>query len=133
MTALIRNLFGETQRDAIVAALKPVEEHASGNGTREPSVLLATNRPSLARAARVAALALGLALYVSPDGLHALMSAVRQEPDLILLDPALTGVDADTVERMLGRDGRTAGIPTVRVSETTSNGTPNLAPAACVS
>jgi hypothetical protein len=83
-------------------------------GRRAATVLVASARHSLVRACRKAALTAELTLIVSPDGLHALMSALRQPPALIVLDSALAGVDADTVETMLGRDVRTAGVPVLR-------------------
>lgn len=78
-------------------------------------VLVATARNSLVRAFQRAALVIGLTLAVSPDGLHTLMAAVREPPELIILDSEVPGVDADTVERMLARDQRTAGVPVVRL------------------
>jgi len=94
------------------AAERPAPEHVT--------VLVATARNSLVRAFQRAALVIGLTLAVSPDGLHTLMTAVREPPGLIILDSDVPGVDADTVERMLARDERTAGVPVVRL--------PNRAP-----
>jgi CheY-like chemotaxis protein len=78
------------------------------------TVLVASARHSLVRACRKAASTAGLTLIVSPDGLHALMTALRQRPALIVLDSALPGVDPDTVETMLARDVRTAEVPLLR-------------------
>jgi hypothetical protein len=64
---------------------------------------------------QVALATAGLAFSVSPDGLHAVMSAVRQSPELVILDDDLPGVDADCVEEMLGRDARTAAARIMRV------------------
>ena len=88
----------------------------SGVGPTPVRILLATARGTIMQKLGLAALALGLTVSVSPDGLHALMSAVRDPPEVILLDDDLPGVDADWVERMLARDGRTAGARVVRVA-----------------
>ena len=82
-------------------------------------ILLATARGTIMQKLGLAAVALGLTVSVSPDGLHALMSAVRDPPEFIILDDDLPGVDADWVERMLARDGRTAGARVVRVASLT--------------
>jgi hypothetical protein len=79
------------------------------------SVLLASARRSLVTWFQVALATIGLSLMVSPDGLHALMSAVRNPPELVILDDDLEGVDADWVEQMLGRDARTASARIMRV------------------
>jgi hypothetical protein len=52
---------------------------------------------------------------VSPDGLRALTSAVRNPPEFIILDDDLAGVDTDRIEAMRGRDTRTAAARIVRV------------------
>lgn len=80
------------------------------------TVLLATARRALIRALALAAIGAGLNVAVSLDGLHALMSAVREPPALIFLDNDLPGVAADLVERMLARDARTARVPVVRIA-----------------
>lgn len=72
------------------------------------TLLLATARRWLVAWFQLALATEGLSLAVSPDGLHALMSAVRQPPELVLLDDDLPGVDAERVEQMLARDARTA-------------------------
>lgn len=82
---------------------------------RGMTVLLASARRSLIAWFQVVLTAAGLGLIVSPDGLHALMSAVREPPDLIILDDDLPGVDADRVEELLGRDARTAAARVMRV------------------
>jgi DNA-binding response OmpR family regulator len=83
-------------------------------GSRTVTVLLATASLCLVRAFRRVASNAGLMVVVSPDGLHALMSALRQPPGLIVLDSALPGVDANTVETMLARDVRTTAVPVLR-------------------
>jgi CheY-like chemotaxis protein len=83
-------------------------------GRRTVTVLVASARHSVVRACRKAALTAGLTLVVSPDGLHALMTALRQPPALIVLDSALPGVAPDAVEMMLARDVRTAEVPVLR-------------------
>ena len=85
-------------------------------GCRSTAVLLATARDSLIRAVKAAILTVGFSLMISPDGLHAVMSAVRDQPEIILLDSSLSGVDVDTVEAMLRRDARTTGIPILRIA-----------------
>jgi hypothetical protein len=79
------------------------------------TVLLASARRSLVAQFRVALLAAGLNLTVSPDGLHALMSAIRERPALVILDDELPGVCADYVEEWLAKDVRTAGARVVRI------------------
>lgn len=99
------------------AGLAPVQpEPADKLGLKRGArILAATTRQSLLRAMKMAVLAAGLSLSVSPDGLHALMSAVQQPPELIILDEDIGGVDSDSVERMLARDARTCNVPIVRV------------------
>ena len=92
------------------------DDSARRGGSRLARVLLATARHSLVRAVRTAVLTVGFSLMVSPDGLHAVMSALRETPEIILLDSSLSGVDVDTVESILRRDARTATIPILRVS-----------------
>lgn len=79
------------------------------------TVLVATARQSLVQAFQRAALVVGLTLVVSPDGLHTLMSAVREPPALIVLDPDVPGVEADAIQRKLARDARTARVPIWRL------------------
>jgi hypothetical protein len=79
------------------------------------TILVATVRQSLVRAFQRAAVVMGLALVVSPDGLHTLMSAVREPPALIILDSDVPGVEADAIQRRLARDVRTARVPILRL------------------
>jgi DNA-binding response OmpR family regulator len=79
------------------------------------TVLIATARQSLVRAFQRAALFVGLTLVVSPDGLHTLMTAVSKPPALIILDSDVPGIEADTIQRRLARDSRTAGVPVLRL------------------
>ena len=104
------------------AGVSPLEADRASNTQphraevqRPRAVLLASARRSLAAWFRVAVTAAGLSLAVSPDGLHALMTAVRNPPELIILDDDLEGVDADLVEEMLSRDARTATTPIMHV------------------
>jgi hypothetical protein len=79
------------------------------------TVLLATARRSLVTWFRVALATANLNLMVSPDGLHALMSAVHQPPELVILDDDLPGVRADRLEQLLARDARTASTHVMHV------------------
>lgn len=78
-------------------------------------MLLASARRSLVARFQVVLSTVGLSLVVSPDGLHALMNAFHDPPELVILDDDLVGVDADRVEEMLGRDTRTAATRIVRL------------------
>ena len=89
---------------------------AAALARRPVTLLLATGRVAVLLAFEKAAWTAGLTLVASPDGLHAIMSALRRPPTVIVLDAVLPGVDADTVEAMLGRDPRTACIPLVRIA-----------------
>lgn len=100
----------ETRAESALSA-----KAAGFRSRRGGGVLLATARRSLANWFKVALATAGLSLTVSPDGLHALMSAVRESPDLVILDDDLPGVDAERVEEMLARDGRTAGARILHV------------------
>ena len=50
------------------------------------------------------------------DGLTALRLAVEQEPDLILLDVVMPGLDGHEVCKRLKADPRTKGIPVIFIS-----------------
>ncbi|MGD8453795.1 MAG: hypothetical protein PVJ57_18430 [Phycisphaerae bacterium] len=92
-----------------VAAVRRTQPRFTGR------VLLASARRTLVAWFQVALASAGLSLAVSPDGLHALLSAVRSPPELVILDDDLAGVDANRVEELLGRDARTATARVVRV------------------
>jgi CheY-like chemotaxis protein len=116
----VMNANESTPFESVSNAILPVRNDPNGAGATGPSsgavtVLVATARQSLVRAFQRAAVVVGLTLVVSPDGLHTLMSAVREPPALIILDPDVPGIEADTVQRRLARDARTAGIPVLRL------------------
>jgi hypothetical protein len=119
-------------------AIQPVRRDLTGAGATGPilgavTVLVATARQSLVRAFQRAAVVIGLTLVVSPDGLHTLMSAVREPPALIVLDSDVPGVEADAIQRRLARDTRTAGVPVLRLpsrsTDDRANGLPDGHPA----
>jgi hypothetical protein len=114
-------------------AIQPVHNDLNGPGATDPisgavTVLVATARQSLVRAFQTAALVVGVTLAVSPDGLHTLMSAVREPPALIILDPDVPGVEADAIQRRLARDTRTARVPILRLPGRPTDDRANVLP-----
>jgi len=112
---MIEPLDGLEDAVAKLAAGTSSVAATGGSRRRESTVLLATARKSLVAWFRVALATVGLTLVVSPDGLHALMTAVREPPELVILDDDLPGVDAERVEHLLARDARTAKARIVHV------------------
>jgi len=94
----------------------PAETCADFTPRARGTVLLATARRPLVAWLRAVLAAAGLSLSVSPDGLHALMSAVRNPPEIIIVDDDLPGVGADRLEQLLARDERTAGSRVVHIN-----------------
>ena len=55
----------------------------------------------------------GFVVDTAHDGLTAIEAAQRLQPDVIVMDVAMPGVDGVTATREIRRDSRTAGIPIV--------------------
>jgi DNA-binding response OmpR family regulator len=58
-------------------------------------------------------------LLEAADGQHALQTAIREQPDLILLDIMLPGMDGDLVLRKLKENEKTRSIPVIMVTALT--------------
>lgn len=115
MLERIDNLAAIATRGAAGPTPAPDATAPARSPRRALTILIASARQSLVACLRVAVATAGIGLMVSPDGLHAVMSAVRQPPQLVILDDDLPGVDAAHVEQLLAQDARTAHIRVVHI------------------
>lgn len=69
--------------------------------------------------ASLSALCVDIGLYprCSPDGLHAILSAVQRRPDLIVLDGAVPPVGSRSVTEALRRDRRLSSVPIIVLAD----------------
>jgi CheY-like chemotaxis protein len=95
-------------------------EALSGAGrsrpSASPSVLVVDDEASIRLICRTNLRAHGLSVLEAADGEEALTIARREQPDLILLDVMLPGLDGLEVARRLAADERTAAIPVAFLS-----------------
>jgi DNA-binding response OmpR family regulator len=78
--------------------------------------LVVDDEPSIRLICATNLRALGLHVLEAADGEEALVTAGREQPDLILLDVMMSGLDGLEVARRLAADERTAAIPVAFIS-----------------
>jgi len=81
-----------------------------------PRVLIVDDEPAVADVIEAVLVEEGYTVAVARDGAHGLVLAREWDPDLILMDVMLPGVDGGTAIRLLKDDERTAGVPIVAMS-----------------
>ena len=77
----------------------------------KPKILVVDDEPDLLELLEVNLLAAGFIVLFARDGTEALRKAQEKEPDLILLDVVLPGMDGLEVCRRLRQDAETSCIP----------------------
>ena len=81
-----------------------------------PRLLLVEDDPALAELLEFRFRAEGYAVSVTPDGDEALLLAVEESPDLVVLDWMIEGTSGIEVCRRLRRDKATAHVPIVMLT-----------------
>jgi DNA-binding response OmpR family regulator len=76
-------------------------------------VLVIDDEQSIRLLCRVNLAASGMEVLEAEDGEHGIELARKEQPDLILLDVMMPGLDGWEVARRLGRDAATSEIPIV--------------------
>jgi CheY-like chemotaxis protein len=77
------------------------------------NVLIVANDEELRASLSALCEDIGLSPRCSPDGLHAILSAVQRRPDLIVLDGAMPPVGSLSVAEALRRDRKLSTVPIV--------------------
>ena len=85
-------------------------------------ILLVDDEPDFVKVASRRLEAAGYEVVTALDGEKGLKIARAEEPDLILLDVALPGLDGYKVCKKLKEDGRTRGIPILLFTARAPNG-----------
>jgi DNA-binding response OmpR family regulator len=83
---------------------------------RMPTILIVEDEPRIAELARDYLAHAGFAVRLAVDGPTGLASALRDRPDLIVLDLGLPGLDGLDVTRKLRADPATATVPIVMLT-----------------
>jgi DNA-binding response OmpR family regulator len=83
---------------------------------RMPTILIVEDEPRIAELARDYLAHAGFAVRLAVDGPMGLASALRDRPDLIVLDLGLPGLDGLDVTRKLRADPATATVPIVMLT-----------------
>ncbi len=81
-----------------------------------PRILIVDDEPAVADLIEAVLKEEGYTVAIARDGPQGLMLARDWQPDLILMDVMLPGVDGGTVTRRLKSDPETADIPIVAMS-----------------
>ncbi|HEU0163841.1 MAG TPA: response regulator [Thermomicrobiales bacterium] len=79
-------------------------------------ILIVEDQADVAQLIEVVLVGEGHTVAVAPDGAQGLMMARDWEPDLILMDIMLPGVDGGTLISRLRREKDTAGLPIIAMS-----------------
>jgi DNA-binding response OmpR family regulator len=101
-----------------VTALPPPSRQGDvGQETNVPSrILIVDDEPSVADLIEAVLVGEGYTVAIARDGAQGLLLARDWNPDLILMDVMLPGVDGGTAIRRLKSDPATAEIPIVAMS-----------------
>ena len=83
---------------------------------RMPTILIVEDEPRIAELARDYLAHAGFAVRLAVDGPTGLAAALRDRPDLIVLDLGLPGLDGLDVTRRLRADPATAAVPIVMLT-----------------
>ncbi|MGH2531859.1 MAG: response regulator [Thermomicrobiales bacterium] len=81
-----------------------------------PRILIVDDEPAVADLIEAVLVGEGYTVAIARDGAQGLMLAREWNPDLILMDVMLPGVDGGTAIKRLKGDPETAGIPIVAMS-----------------
>jgi CheY-like chemotaxis protein len=84
--------------------------------TQLPSVLLVEDSEPIRTAFTILLEETGYLVHAAEDGIEAVRSATEHEPDLVLLDMGLPGMDGLDVVRALKGQPSTAGIPVIALT-----------------
>ena len=104
-------------RDAIIASVTPTARTTETKQTRErPLILLVEDQSELRRLYAEQLGLSGFDVSEAGDGLTAIAQALEYEPDVVLMDLSLPGIDGWEATRRLKADSRTAGIPVVALT-----------------
>jgi DNA-binding response OmpR family regulator len=79
-------------------------------------ILIVEDQADVAQLIEVVLVGEGHTVAVAPDGARGLMMARDWDPDLILMDIMLPGVDGGTLISRLRREKETAGLPIIAMS-----------------
>ena len=79
-------------------------------------ILVVDDDPQLAEAVRNYLSHQGFTVAVAADGSDARLMAIECDPELVLLDAELPGIDGHTLARLLRRDPRTKAVPVILMS-----------------
>jgi CheY-like chemotaxis protein len=79
-------------------------------------ILVGEDDPAVARLYEAYAQSRGHTVIVARDGAEALVAAVSEKPDLVLLDVMMPKLDGRDVLKQLKDDPKTAGIPVLVVT-----------------
>lgn len=94
-----------------------IGRHAASQELRVPSrILIVDDEPAVADLIEAVLVGEGYTVAIARDGAQGLLLARDWNPDLILMDVMLPGVDGGTAIRRLKSDPATAEIPIVAMS-----------------
>lgn len=82
----------------------------------QKKILVIDDEPMVVKMAADVLVARGHAVITAPEGYDGLLKAISEQPDLILLDVVMPGLDGHDVLKRLKKDERTRDIPVVYLS-----------------
>ena len=86
-----------------------------------PKVLVVDDEPDIVRALSLRLKSNGYDVVVARDGVQATVTAVREQPDLIVLDLGLPGGDGHVVAQRLRNNAKTCDVPIIALTARTAN------------
>jgi CheY-like chemotaxis protein len=88
--------------------------------TKRPRILIVDDEPEIVRALGLRLRSVGYDVLAAADGVQATAMAVREQPDLILLDIGLPGGDGHTIASRIRSNMRTVQIPLIFLTARTA-------------
>lgn len=82
----------------------------------QKKILVIDDEPMVVKMAADVLVARGHEVITAPEGYDGLLKAISEQPDLILLDVVMPGLDGHDVLKRLKKDERTRDIPVVYLS-----------------